>query len=227
VPMGSRNRIVVIMAKAPRAGSVKTRLAEKLSLEAVTELYRCFLKDTVALAQTLVDANVLLMCPESDVEELSLAVDRAAPVVAQTGRGLAAALTTVFAVYASSGENRVIAFNSDSPHLPTAVLEDAFRILETRDLVVGPTYDGGYYLVGAKASHAGLFTSDGMGTGSALEVLLSRAEGLSLSVGVTDQFYDVDVAQDLGRLARELQGTPRRAPRTAKWLLDWGTLGGE
>jgi uncharacterized protein len=113
VPMGSRNRIVVIMAKAPRAGSVKTRLAEKLSLEAVTELYRCFLKDTVALAQTLVDANVLLMCPESDVEELSLAVDRAAPVVAQTGRGLAAALTTVFAVYASSGENRVIAFNSE------------------------------------------------------------------------------------------------------------------
>jgi uncharacterized protein len=225
--MESRNRIVVIMAKAPRAGSVKTRLAERLSLEAVADLYRCLLKDTIALARTLVDVNVLLMCPESDVEELSLAVERAAPVVAQSGTGLAAALTTVFAVYARSGENRVIAFNSDSPHLPGAVLENAFNILETRDLVVGPTYDGGYYLVGAKASHAGLFTDDGMGTGSALEALLSRAEGLSLSVGITDQFYDVDVAQDLGRLARTLQGEPRKAPRTAKWLVDWGCLGGE
>jgi rSAM/selenodomain-associated transferase 1 len=212
------------MAKAPRAGSVKTRLAGQLSLGAVTELYRCLLIDTIALAQSLVGVEVLLMCPESDVEELFLAVEGAAPVVPQSGKGLAAALTSVFALFARSAGKRVIAFNSDSPHLPTSLLERAFGVLETRDLVIGPTYDGGYYLVGAKTSHPELFTSDGMGTGSALSMLLSRAKRLSLSVALTERFYDVDVAEDLGELAEELQRTPGKAPRTAKWLLDWASL---
>jgi len=164
------------------------------------------------------------MCPESDVEELSLAVEGAAPVVPQIGKGLAAALTSVFALFARSGGKRVIAFNSDSPHLPTSLLERACGMLETHDVVIGPTYDGGYYLVGAKASHPGLFTSDGIGTGSALSMLLSRAKWLSLSFSVTESFYDVDVAEDLGELAEELQRTPTKAPRTAKWLSDWASL---
>ena len=222
--MTAGTRTLVIMAKAPRAGSVKTRLAGPLSLRAVTELYRCFLRDTIALAQSLADVEVLLMCPESDVEELSLAVEGAAPVVPQIGKGLAAALTSVFTLFARCGGKRVIAFNSDSPHLPASLLERAFGMLETHDLVIGPTYDGGYYLVGAKASHPGLFTSDGIGTGSALSMLLCRAKGLSLSVSVTERFYDVDVAEDLEELAEELQRTPGRAPRTAKWLSDWASL---
>ena len=222
--MTAGTRTLVIMAKAPRAGSVKTRLAGPLSLRAVTELYRCFLGDTIALAQSLADVEVVLMCPESDAEELSLAVEGAAPVVPQIGKGLAAALTSVFALFARCGGKRVIAFNSDSPHLPASLLERAFGMLETHDLVIGPTYDGGYYLVGAKASHPGLFTSDGIGTGSALSMLLCRAKGLSLSVSVTERFYDVDVEEDLEELAEELQRTPGRAPRTAKWLSDWASL---
>jgi uncharacterized protein len=89
-------------------------------------------------------------------------------------------------------------------------------------LVVGPTYDGGYYLVGANRSHPSLFIGDGMGTGSALENLLSQAGVLELSVGFTDPFYDVDVADDLIQLAAELEDSPARAPRTASWLKEWG-----
>ena len=65
------NRTLVIMAKAPRPGSVKTRLAEKLPLEGVTELYRCLLNDTIALAQTLDHVETAIMCPASDVGDLS------------------------------------------------------------------------------------------------------------------------------------------------------------
>ena len=118
-------------------------------------------------------------------------------------------------------EQRVIAFNSDSPHLPASVLETAFDALEARDLVVGPTHDGGYYLVGATASHSDLFASDGMGTANALEALLTRARALGLSVHLTDPFYDIDVEGDLSRLAAELQLAPARAPQTAAWLKQW------
>jgi rSAM/selenodomain-associated transferase 1 len=215
------NRTLVIMAKAPRLGSVKTRLAKSLPLPAVTELYRCFLNDTIALAQALDNVEVAIMCPASDVEDLSRAVAKIVRIVPQTGDGLAAALASVFTHFSDIGRHRIIAFNSDSPHLPVSVLETAFDLLTTCDLVVGPTHDGGYYLVGATASHPGLFATDGMGTANAFKALLKRASNLDLSVRVIDPFYDIDVAADLSQLADELQRMPGKAPRTAAWLIEW------
>ena len=215
------DRVLVIMAKAPRAGAVKTRLAPSLSPAAVTAFYCCLLDDTLALARSLSDVEVAIMCPDSDVNELAQLAGSEASVVAQKGEGLAAGLTSVFAHFAEDHQRRTIAFNSDSPHLPRSVLEDAFETLTAHDLVIGPTHDGGYYLVGAKASHPTLFAGDGMGTSSALERLLSRARALELSVGSAAPFYDIDVADDLTRLAAELRLAPARAPRTAAWLKEW------
>jgi rSAM/selenodomain-associated transferase 1 len=214
---------LVIMAKAPRPGTVKTRLARSLPVPAVTELYRCLLDDTISLAQGLKGVEVVMMCPECDVEDLRSATDNTVHVVPQAGSGLAAGLTSVFAHFAAAGRERIVAFNSDSPHLPASVLENAFRALAACDVVVGPTHDGGYYLVGATASHPGLFTGEVMGTTSAFETLLARARALRLSVQLTNPFYDIDEAADLGRLAAELQRTPGKAPRTAEWLLAWGS----
>jgi rSAM/selenodomain-associated transferase 1 len=215
------NRTLVIMAKAPRVGSVKTRLAESVPVLAATEFYRCLLNDTIALARELDSAEVAIMCPASDVEDLSREVADRARVVPQTGNGLAAGLTSVFEHFTANGHERVIAFNSDSPHLPASVLETAFERLTTCDLVVGPTHDGGYYLVGAKASHPGLFANDGMGTASALEALRARASDLQLSVSLVDPFYDIDLPSDLTRLEEELRLAPGKAPRTAAWFAEW------
>jgi rSAM/selenodomain-associated transferase 1 len=221
VGSSGNNRVLVIMAKAPRPGTVKTRLTPNLSPEAVTAFYSCLLGDTLALARSLDDVEVAVMCPASDVDELTRLAGKEVSVVAQQGEGLAAGLTSVFAHFAEGHQRRTIAFNSDSPHLPRSVLEDAFETLVAHDMVVGPTHDGGYYLVGAKASHPSLFAHDGMGTSSALERLLSRARTLELSVGFSDPFYDIDVADDLTRLAAELRLAPIRAPRTARWLKEW------
>ena len=215
-----------MMAKAPRPGAVKTRLAPSLSPEVVTALYRCLLEDTLDLARSMSDVEVAIMCPAADVQELARVAGNAVRVVAQTGDGLAAGLTSVFAHFAGASQRRVIAFNSDSPHLPRSVLEDAFETLAAHDVVVGPTHDGGYYLVGAKTSHPTLFAGDGMGTNSALERLLSRAQTLELSVGLADPFYDIDLADDLTRLAEELRLAPARAPRTAAWLKEWELAAG-
>jgi rSAM/selenodomain-associated transferase 1 len=208
------------MAKAPRTGKVKTRLAQSLPPDAVLELYRCLLDDTLALARSLDGVEVVMMCPASDVDDLVRFAGDSVRVVAQTGEGLASGLTSVFATFAPTSE-RVIAFNSDSPHLPASVLQGAFDTLATCDVVVGPTHDGGYYLVGAKASHPGLFNGNGMGTSSALETLMQRVTSLGLSVRLTEPFYDIDIAPDLIRLDEELQQCSPRAPRTAEWLEQW------
>jgi uncharacterized protein len=216
------DRLLVIMAKAPRLGAVKTRLAPSLPLPAVAAFYRCVLGDTLALARSLGGVEIAIMCPDSDVNELARLAGHGAHVVAQKGEGLAAGLTSVFAHFVEGHQPRIIAFNSDSPHLPRSVLEEAFETLAAHDVVVGPTYDGGYYLVGAKAFHPTLFTDEGLGTSNALEKLLARARVLELCVGFTDPFYDIDVIDDLIRLAAELQLAPARAPRTALWLEQWG-----
>src|SRR6267378_2425335 len=164
-----RNRVLIVMAKAPRPGMVKTRLTQSLPLPVVTALYCCLLQDTVALAKSLSGVDVAVMCPESDKDELAHLLVHTVEIVAQKGQGLAAGLTSVFAHFAATGRHHVIAFNSDSPHLPAAVLENAFQTLAAHDVVIGPTHDGGYYLVGANASYPTLFENDGMGTTNALQ----------------------------------------------------------
>ena len=220
-------RVLVIMAKAPRAGTVKTRLSPTLPAIAVAELYRCLLDDTLTLAASLAEVTVAVMCPAADVEELTSLVGDRTCVVAQAGDGLAAGLNSVFTQFARGKGRRVAALDSDSPHLPRRVLEEAFDTLVGHDLVVGPTHDGGYYLVGAKSSHPTLFAAEGIGTGRALEGLLAEARVLGLSVGLVDPFYDIDVAEDLARLAQELRRWPARAPRTALWLGEWEARQGE
>jgi len=218
------DRILVIMAKAPRPGTVKTRLAEHLPVTAVVELYRCLLDDTMTLVRSLEGLRSVIMCPAWDVEELSRVAGNGIQVVGQTGAGLAAALTSVFERFAAGGRSRVVAFNSDSPHLPASLLLTAFDELASCDLVVGPTHDGGYYLVGATTSHPELFSGDSMGTKNALEALLAKARASRLSVRLTGVFYDIDVAADLRRLASELELAPARAPRTSDWLKKWGSV---
>jgi rSAM/selenodomain-associated transferase 1 len=215
------DRTLVIMAKAPLAGKVKTRLNHNLPSHAVTELYRCLLEDTVALARSLRGAKFAVMCPESDCEKLAILLGSTIEVVAQQGEGLAAGLTSVFRHFTATGRQRVIAFNSDSPHLRPSVLDDAFEMLNVYDVVVGPTHDGGYYLVGAKTCHPSLFEGDGLGTRSALDGLLGRTRVLELSTGLTEPFYDIDIASDLVLLAQELRLAPAKAPRTAAWFTEW------
>ena len=212
---------LVIMAKAPREGSVKTRLSQSLPPAAVTDLYRCLLFDTIALARSIREVNVAIMCPMSDVEDLARIVGDFAPIIPQKGNGLAAGLTSVFATFVSGRHRRVIAFDSDSPHLPPSVIKGAFVALATCDLVVGPTEDGGYYLVGATAYHPTLFMGDSLGTANALETLVAQSRSLGLSLHLTDTFYDIDLPTDLSRVAAELQLDPAKAPRTAKWLSGW------
>ena len=211
---------VVVMAKAPREGFVKTRLNGAYPPGDVLKLSECMLRDTVALVQKLARVQVAVVCPSQDVDEIAARLPADVQVVGQRGNGLAAALASVFEHFVPDFR-RVIAVDSDSPHLPVAILQMAFELLETNDVVVGPTEDGGYYLVGASAIHRSLFDPASIGTGNARDALLENARALGLSVAFTQAWYDVDFPEDLRRLAAELRTEPARAPRTAALLASW------
>jgi uncharacterized protein len=218
-------RALIIMAKAPRVGHVKTRLATGLPAEAVVDLYRSMLEDTLDLAGSVSTDIVAIVCPTSDVDDLSSWLP-AIEIVGQQGEGLAAGLASALRIFINRGYRRVVALDGDSPQLLPETLDRAFQLLDAADVVMGPTIDGGYYLVGSKSARAELFDAQGMGTGSALDSLTASAHGLGLQVALTETSYDVDEIEDLVRLARELRLFPRRALRTAAWLAHRPELGG-
>jgi rSAM/selenodomain-associated transferase 1 len=217
---GELRGAVVVMAKAPREGSVKTRLTGAYAARDVVRLSECMLRDTVTLVQTLPLVHVAVMCPSADVADIQRCVPAKVQVVGQRGTGLAPALASVFERFLPEFR-QVVAVDSDSPHLPPTRLRSAFQFLETSDVVVGPTEDGGYYLVGAAAMHPHLFELAPLGTDGARDALLENARRLGLSVEFTEPCYDVDLPADLRRLAAELRIEPSRAPRTAALLASW------
>jgi rSAM/selenodomain-associated transferase 1 len=216
------SRVVAIMAKAPRAGHVKTRLSAVFPPDAVLELYRALVEDSIGVA-TRIGASIAVVCPAGDSEDIGAWLPSDVRIVPQRGSGLAEGLISCFDMLCDRSGRRVIAFNSDTPHLPSHVLDSAFGALADHDVVIGPCDDGGYYLVGVTRSHAGLFDPQAMGTGSACDALIDRTRSLGLSAAVISAQYDVDLPRDLVRLARELSSQPQCAPRTAAVLSKWPT----
>jgi len=222
VSVASVDRLLVIMAKAPRAGHAKTRLAAAgFTADQILALYRSLMEDTLDLAASLEQVRVALMCPSGDAAAIAAWLGPELDIIEQPGAGLADALEATLGLFASRQASRIIALNADSPHLPAAVLMRAFDSLGAHDLVVGPTDDGGYYLVGARGPHPGLFERSALGTGRALDDLLSRAREHGLRVASTDAWYDVDVGHDVERLEAELASGSVVAPRTHSLLATW------
>lgn len=205
------------MAKAARPGHVKTRLSPSLPPDDIIDLYKCLIEDTLELARSVTTDALAMVCPAGDVADLSGWLPEV-EIVAQEGNGLAAGLASAFRVFVGRGYRQVIALDGDSPQIPSDTLEQAFRFLDSADVVVGPTIDGGYYLVGTGAFEARLFEQHRLGTGGALDSLIAAARSLNLKLALTQTAYDVDEPGDLARLARELAQFPSRAPRTARWL---------
>ena len=111
----------------------------------------------------------------------------------------------------ASGSPAAFAINSDGPTLPLVYLEGAYGQLMQADVVLGPSEDGGYYLIGLKRPHPGLFRDVDWSTERVTVQTLERAESIGLTVAQLPPWYDVDTAADLGRLQTELRSLPTGA----------------
>ena len=221
-----RNALVIV-AKAPVVGQVKTRLCPPLSAAEATELFSCFLADTVARACTVPEVQVCLAFTPADSADLFRTL-LPFPVhyLPQRGNGLGERLRNIFADLLHEGFPRVVIMDSDSPTLPTAYVHEAFTLLgdPQHDAVFGPCNDGGYYLVGARAVHRELFENITWSTATVLTETLEQARRHGLSLALLPPWYDVDNGTDLHKLAAELSqlGHNDGVPRTRAFLARLG-----
>lgn len=191
------------IAKAPRAGLAKTRLGQTVGDDEAVLLYRAFLQDLAARFSTSRFALGWYVTPPDAWPEIRALTGETGPVLFQAEGDLIERQRELFREAAERGEEKVILIATDSPHLTVQPVEEAFRVLDDRDLVLGPTLDGGYYLIGLRGYHD--FPKDvPMSTDTALDDVLAQAQYLGLSVGMTEKTFDVDEEEDLLHLRREV-----------------------
>lgn len=220
---------LAIFAKAPIVGQVKTRLCPPLSLEEAAELYRCFLLDTAARAMSLPEARVYLaFTPPHGEALLRGLLPYPLQYTPQRGESLGEREANVFAELLQEGFLRVTLIGGDIPTLPLAHLQEAFSLLadSRNDVVLGPSADGGYYLIGARAFHPELFENIAWSTSSVLDETLAQARRAGLRVVQVPAWYDIDSEEELNQLVEEL--TPptngERAPTTREFLARLGLI---
>ena len=215
-----------IAAKAPRADLTKTRLGRAIGHDRAVALYKAFLSDLAARFADTPFALGWYITPPEAWREIAPLVYRAGrvPQVSIQGEGdWTERQRQLFREAAGCDDERVVLVASDSPQITVGVVDEAFRNLDRHDLVFGPTYDGGYYLIGMRGFHD-VLSGIPMSTGTVLDDIASRAEQTGLSVGWVETTFDIDEAEDLKHL-RTLAAirTDLAATRTA---LDALGLGG-
>jgi rSAM/selenodomain-associated transferase 1 len=213
---------IVVFAKAPEVGRVKTRLVPPFSLEQSADFYAAMLADV--LAATADFSRELGLTPVVAVHpwERRGSIVRIAPsqfrVVPQRGVDLAARMTWAVREAAAAGAQRILLRGSDSPTLDGEAVRGVLDALGELDLVFRPDCDGGYSLVGLRRPAAGLFDHP-MSTRSVLEDTLAHAERLGLRTCVAEASFDIDSAPDLCRLAAVRRaGITALCPRTLAYL---------
>lgn len=218
---------LVLMAKAPIEGQVKTRLIGALTAEDAKQLYVAFLSDTFALMEAVMDEReelslVLCYTPEGEDEAFEEVEREGCLMIAQRGEGLGERLANCFTDVFVLGFDSVIAIGGDSPTLPEEMIEEAFDSLETEnDVVVVPAEDDGYCLIGMRKLHQRIFEDIPWSTGGVMTATEARAKEAGLSLIVGPAWYDVDTPEELERLKEELgqtKGTARFTRRVLKEL---------
>jgi rSAM/selenodomain-associated transferase 1 len=206
---------VAIMAKAPRAGEVKTRLCPPLSPAEATELYRCFLLDKIEQVRMLKSAIPAIAYTPAEERTFFETLAPGFVLFPQEGPDLGARLASCFDHLLERGYAGALAVDSDTPTLPAEFLEQALALIATPDVdvVVGPSEDGGYYLIGLRRAHRELFDEIAWSTAMVLPETVRRAAAKRLRVVSLPRWFDVDTADDLERLKASLHGMDGDEPR--------------
>ena len=204
---------LLVFARVPELGRVKTRLAAEVGEERALAIYEAMLRDTLANVDPVEDRRPRLSgdAAETEVEILWVPTpiangdtlhrafgDRA--LAMQTGETLTERLAMAFSErFFFQRTLKIVAIGVDDPTLSRALIDDAFMLLDSVEWVIGPAVDGGYYLIGCRGAtfDVEVFTNIDWGTNRVLEQTLERITKLSATVALLPERRDIDVADDL------------------------------
>ncbi|NCO43231.1 MAG: hypothetical protein AUJ96_27835 [Armatimonadetes bacterium CG2_30_66_41] len=217
-------RRLIVLARPPVPGKVKTRLSEHLGPEQTARLYACFVRDTLGKLVTLVHTHVAVYHTPGSPEEvrtLESILPPGVPLRPQRGHTFGARLSDALGDCAQCSATVLV--GTDSPTLPAELVHQAFDALRHRDIVLGPATDGGYYLLGARAAAPNLFRGIRWSTSAVLAQTVERCRELGLRPAALPPWYDVDEPDDLDvlrghLLALEAAGEQCPCPYTSALL---------
>ncbi len=213
---------VVIFAKPPELGRVKTRLIGELTPQQAAQLHRACLEDMALLVDSIPGCTRwLLVAGEAEkarelLQELGLNKRwRAAP---QQGRDLGARMEHAIGDLLQRGASKVVILGADTPWMGRRRILEALRLLDSVDIVLGPAADGGYYLVGARRIFPQMFRGIPWGTSQICDATLRALETSGTSFRLLPRDFDLDRPGDLEKAAEQLEANPAAAPALARWL---------
>ena len=198
---------ILVFAKLPEAGKVNTRMVPPLSPEEAATLHMSSLRAVCELASSLASAEVVLVgTPDHRVDVIgsmvaSWVTDHWPQGPGDLGQRLSRATDRAF----ETGAEVVLLLGADSPTLPPSLLAGAIEALEAHDAVLGPTDDGGYYVLGMTRFWPELFDRIDWGTQRVAEQTRHRADAAGIDLEALDAWYDLDRFEDLERACRDLQ----------------------
>lgn len=234
-PSAAGKCALAVMAKAPRVGKVKTRLSPPLTLAESAALNTCFLRDTTASLNAVSGAaGLICYTPAGDEEAFDDLLPDTFKLILQRGDGFGERLHAAAHDILACGYSSVCLIDSDSPTVPTSALEQAVAALAQPGdrIVLGPSHDGGYYLIGMKAAHVAPFENISWSTDAVAEETRQRCRDASLELIDLPLWYDVDDGATLNVLRAEvLKGvrppfatvTGYPAPATREFLQNLST----
>lgn len=209
-PLGrnsTRATALVIFAKAPVPGQVKTRLCPPLTPDEAATLHGSFVLDTLERTKTAVgklklDMDRYLACaPSSDHVFFKIMEERqGVKLIDQVGDDLGRRMNHAVETMFSRGYRRTIMIGTDVPTVPLEYLRQALTLLESYDLTIGPALDGGYYLIGMNKPIPELFMDIPWSTDQVLRLTQEKAARLGLKTALLERWRDVDTSDDLEAL---------------------------
>jgi len=198
---------LVVMLKCPEPGKVKTRLVPPLTEGEAARLYRCFIEDTLLRLQPLALSDdpatrltiYVAFAPPERRAAVAAIVPAGTPLIPQQGRDLGERLHRVFSEALRGGAARVVVIGSDSPDIPLASIREAVSLLRTRRerVVLGPSEDGGYYLIAMARAYGEPFESISWGGEAVMAETLERCQRAGIEVALLPRWRDVDRVEDL------------------------------
>jgi len=217
------SRRLILFAKRPRLGCVKTRLVPPLTPEQALSLYRAFLIDQLALLRLLANDYTVEVSVDDAWEPDAQFVSEldGLTITEQGGGDLGRRLTRAFRRSRESGSGSTVVIGVDSPTLPAQWLRQAFEVLAAgAAAVISPAEDGGYVLLGLNDPIPALFRDVPWGSSRVFEITRRRAAETGLDLAQLEPWYDVDDIVGLDRLRTELADpkAAQRANATARYL---------
>lgn len=202
---------VGVFAKYWLPGTVKTRLAESVGAQTAADLYQLFLRLTLVRTAQAVELarppSVVCVLAYAPPERQAAFADLGGDfwtIEPQSEGSLGGRMSDYFENAFSKGCQKVLLIGSDSPDLPQAILGDALRRLDSASVVLGPSKDGGYYLIGMNEFRPDLFESIAWSTTTVFAQTVAALESSGTSWSSLPVWYDVDQFSDLRRLRQEL-----------------------